>query len=160
MTTLMNERASIGAGSGGAAGCSRPAHARDARALRSGRRPGRPDEATQVYIRTIVAKWNNQRALDKIRRVGCPAPSVDREAVPDPQPAGLHRMGLEGLGPRMIADSGEWGMYAFPKMFMGVPGMRVAGGTDEIMHNIVAERCSGCRRTPGSTRRRRSVSSM
>ena len=53
------------------------------------------------------------------------------------------------LGPRMVADSGEWGAYAFSKMLTGVPGMRVAGGTDEIMKNIVAERVLGLPKDPG-----------
>jgi acyl-CoA dehydrogenase len=34
-------------------------------------------------------------------------------------------------------------------MLCGVPGMRVAGGTDEIMKNIVAERVLGLPKDPG-----------
>ena len=32
---------------------------------------------------------------------------------------------------------------------LGVPGMRVAGGTDEVMKNIVAERVLGLPKDPG-----------
>ena len=53
------------------------------------------------------------------------------------------------LGPRLAADSGEWGTYAWHEFLLGVPGMRVAGGTDEIMRNIVGERVSwASRRSP------------
>ena len=53
------------------------------------------------------------------------------------------------LGPRLTADGGEWGAYAFSQMLTGVPGMRVAGGTDEVMRNIVAERVLGLPKDPG-----------
>lgn len=53
------------------------------------------------------------------------------------------------LGPRITADTGEWGTYAWSKMLLGVPGMRVAGGTDEIMKNIIAERVLGLPKDPG-----------
>jgi alkylation response protein AidB-like acyl-CoA dehydrogenase len=47
------------------------------------------------------------------------------------------------LGPRLIADSGEWGTFAWAEFVLGVPGVRVAGGTDEIQRNIVGERVLG-----------------
>ena len=33
------------------------------------------------------------------------------------------------LGPELVADSGAWGTYAWSQYLLGVPGMRVAGGT-------------------------------
>jgi alkylation response protein AidB-like acyl-CoA dehydrogenase len=54
----------------------------------------------------------------------------------------------EMLGPRMVADTGEWGTYAWSEFVLGVPGMRVAGGTDEIMRNIVGERVLGLPKEP------------
>jgi alkylation response protein AidB-like acyl-CoA dehydrogenase len=53
------------------------------------------------------------------------------------------------LGPRMVADTGEWGTYAWNKFLLGVPGMRVAGGTDEVLRNIVSERVLGMPKEPG-----------
>lgn len=47
------------------------------------------------------------------------------------------------LGCRMTADTGEWGTYAWCSYFLGVPGMRIGGGTDEIQRNILAERVLG-----------------
>ena len=52
------------------------------------------------------------------------------------------------LGPRMIADTGEWGTYAWNEFVLGVPGMRIAGGTDEVMRNIVGERVLGLPKEP------------
>jgi alkylation response protein AidB-like acyl-CoA dehydrogenase len=47
------------------------------------------------------------------------------------------------LGSRLVADTGEWGMYAWAEHVLGAPGYRIAGGSDEIQHNIIAERVLG-----------------
>jgi alkylation response protein AidB-like acyl-CoA dehydrogenase len=48
----------------------------------------------------------------------------------------------------LTADSGEWGTYAWGEHVLGAPGYRIAGGTDEIQHNILAERVLGLPREP------------
>jgi alkylation response protein AidB-like acyl-CoA dehydrogenase len=52
------------------------------------------------------------------------------------------------LGLRLTADTGEWGTYAWSELILGVPGVRVAGGTDEVMKNIVGERVLGLPKEP------------
>jgi alkylation response protein AidB-like acyl-CoA dehydrogenase len=47
------------------------------------------------------------------------------------------------LGPLLAADTGTWGTYAWSEYVNGVPGFRIAGGTDEVQRNIVAERALG-----------------
>ena len=44
------------------------------------------------------------------------------------------------LGARLVADSGEWGTYAWGEHLLGAPGYRIAGGSDEVQRNIVGER--------------------
>ncbi|SNQ46573.1 putative acyl-CoA dehydrogenase FadE17 [Frankia canadensis] len=56
------------------------------------------------------------------------------------------------LGPRLIADTGEWGTFAWTTLVLGVPGIRVSAGTDEIMKNILAERVLGLPREPSPAR--------
>jgi len=53
------------------------------------------------------------------------------------------------LGPRLIADTGEWGTYAWNDHVLGAPGYRIAGGSDEIQRTIIAERVLGL---PGDVR--------
>ena len=53
------------------------------------------------------------------------------------------------LGPRLTADTGEWGTFAWAKFLCGTPGMRIAGGTDEVLRNIVGERVLGLPKEPG-----------
>jgi len=152
LTTLMNERASIGAGGGGGGGgltSPRRIHAmlehfglaNDAVVV---------DQAIRIYSQFMVARWTNQRALDKIKAGALPGPelSTAKLSLTNNLKAYSEWMG-QVLGPRIIADTGEWGTYAWSKMLLGVPGMRVAGGTDEIMKNIVAERVLGLPKDPG-----------
>jgi alkylation response protein AidB-like acyl-CoA dehydrogenase len=47
------------------------------------------------------------------------------------------------LGPRLTADTGEWGTFAWTAHVLGAPGYRIAGGSDEIQRNIIGERVLG-----------------
>jgi alkylation response protein AidB-like acyl-CoA dehydrogenase len=47
------------------------------------------------------------------------------------------------LGPRLAADTGEWGTFAWTGHVLGAPGYRIAGGSDEVQRNIIAERMLG-----------------
>jgi alkylation response protein AidB-like acyl-CoA dehydrogenase len=47
------------------------------------------------------------------------------------------------LGSALVADTGEWGEFAWGEHVLGAPGYRLAGGTDEVQRNIVAERVLG-----------------
>jgi alkylation response protein AidB-like acyl-CoA dehydrogenase len=54
------------------------------------------------------------------------------------------------LGAELGADSGRWGTWAWTEHLLGAPGYRIAGGTDEIQRNILAERVLGLPREPRS----------
>ena len=47
------------------------------------------------------------------------------------------------LGPALIADTGEWGTFAWGEHVLGAPGYRIAGGSDEVQRNIIGERVLG-----------------
>jgi alkylation response protein AidB-like acyl-CoA dehydrogenase len=80
------------------------------------------------------------------------------ENPPPPTMAGkLHGAAVNGqlvpllgevLGPRLVADSGAWGAYAWAEYVLSTPGMRIGGGTDEIVRTTVAERVLGLPREP------------
>ena len=58
------------------------------------------------------------------------------------------------LGPRLTADTGEWGTFAWAAHVTGAPGYRIAGGSDEVQRNIIGERVLGL---PGEPRVDRDV---
>jgi acyl-CoA dehydrogenase len=152
LTTLMNERSSIGAGSGGG-GLGIASVTRLAEMLKHfglADSAVHRDELMDIYTRYQVAKLTNQRALDRIKAGQLPGPemSISKMALTD----NLQRTGAfvaKVLGPRMIADTGEWGTFAWSQFVCGTPGMRIAGGSDEVLRNIVGERVLGLPKEPG-----------
>jgi alkylation response protein AidB-like acyl-CoA dehydrogenase len=61
----------------------------------------------------------------------------------------------ELLGPRLVADTGKPGTFAWSEHLLGAPGYRIAGGTEEIQRNIIARACPGP--APRAPAARRSV---
>ena len=150
LTTLMNERASIGGGGGGAGGIG------SARLIELMRHLGKEDDpiarqaVVDIFINSKVSSYTSLRAMAKIKAGQLPGPEMSIAKLSLTQ--NLQRItNLVGmlLGPRLVADSGEWGTYAWSELVLGVPGMRVAGGTDEIMRNIIGERVLGLPKEPG-----------
>jgi alkylation response protein AidB-like acyl-CoA dehydrogenase len=100
----------------------------------------------EVHLR--VARYHQQRmqAVPPERLVG-PEGAIDKLMVS----ANLTRLGEAAtalLGPRLAADSGEWGTYAWAALVLGAPGMRLGGGTDEVLKTMLAERLLGLPREP------------
>jgi len=150
LTTLMNERASIG---GGGAGGGATSTTRLIELLRHLGKEGDPvlrQRVADVYINAQVAKYTNQRAMAKIKAGGLPGPemSIAKLSLTNNMTRVANLLSL-ALGPKLIADTGEWGTFAWSELVLGIPGMRVAGGTDEIMRNIVGERVLGLPKEPG-----------
>ena len=151
LTTLMNERAAIGAGGGGGGGIN--LYARVVEMVRHyglGDDPVVRDRLADLIIHSRVSGYNNQRAMDKIKAGQMPGPELSIAKL-----AGTMNMRRLGdfvshvLGPKLIADTGEWGTFSWGQLLLGVPGMKVAGGTDEVMKNIVGERVLGLPKDSG-----------
>ncbi|MFM8974040.1 MAG: acyl-CoA dehydrogenase family protein [Actinomycetota bacterium] len=144
LTTLMNERASIGGGGGGAGTMSMARLLGLARFLEVDDDPIVRQGLADIFIRGAVARYTNLRASAKIRAGQLPGPemSIGKLALTENLTRTSQLLG-EMLGPRLAADSGEWGTYAWSEFVLGTPGMRIAGGSDEVMRNIVGERVLG-----------------
>jgi alkylation response protein AidB-like acyl-CoA dehydrogenase len=152
LTTLMNERASIGSGSGGG-GMGVASITRLSQMLNHFGLADNPvlrDELMALHAHFTVAKWTGQRGMDKVKAGQLPGPEMSIGKLALTQ--NLTRVGelvSKVLGPRMVADTGEWGTYAWAEFVCGTPGMRIAGGSDEVMRNIVGERVLGLPKEPG-----------
>ena len=55
------------------------------------------------------------------------------------------------LGPRLVADVGD-GSYRWIEHYLGAPGYRIAGGSDEVQRTIIAERLLGLPPEPRADR--------
>lgn len=151
LTTLMHERAAIGGGivsaAAGALGAERLIDL--LRHLGKNTDPLMRQRLADIYIHTKVADYTNQRAMAKIRAGQLPGPelSVAKLALTDNMRRVSELVSI-ALGPRLCADTGEWGTWAWSELVLGIPGMRLAGGTDEVMKNIIGERVLGLPKEP------------
>jgi acyl-CoA dehydrogenase len=152
LTTLMNERAAIGGGGAGVGSLSFTRFRELAIHLGADDDPVVRQRLADIYIRFAVARYTNQRAMAKVRAGQLPGPemSIGKLVLTQNMQLAAQTLG-ELLGPRLVADTGEWGTYAWSELVCGIPGMRVAGGTDEIMRNIVGERVLGLPKEPRGT---------
>ena len=149
LTTLMNERAAIGGGLGGSSSGAMNRVAEMARHLGVSDDPVVRQQLADVYINGQVARYTNLRATAKLRAGQLPGPELSILKLSLTQNFQRLSNALSSiLGPRLTADTGEWGTYAWSEFVLGIPGMRVAGGTDEVMRNIVGERVLGLPKEP------------
>ena len=124
LTTLMNERAAIGAG--GAGGATIGVTARIIEMVRHYGLDTDPivrNDLAALVAANRVASYTNQRAMDRIKQGQLPGPelSIAKLALT----TNMRRMSefvARVLGPRLIADSGEWGTYAWTRSCSASPG--------------------------------------
>jgi len=151
LTTLMNERAAIGAGGAGGSGMVSTARLTELlRHYASASDPILRQQLVDLHVKLTVARLTNQRALDKIKAGQAPGPELTtaKLALTQNMTAAADFVAAV-LGPRLTADTGEWGSFAWNQFVLGTPGMRIAGGSDEVLRNIISERVLGLPKEPG-----------
>lgn len=107
-----------------------------------------------LYIQLRAEDQLNRRAAARLDAGSEPGPSESIGKLVWSQ--NLTRIGdfmSELLGPRIAADTGEWGTYAWTQHLLGAPGFRIAGGSDEIQRNIIGERVLGLPKEPATERK-------
>ena len=145
ITTLMNERLSLGAGGMGG-------RFRDLmRLARESRRNGKPaiqDSAVRqkladIYIRSKGIQYTGYRALSALSRGDTPGPEGSiGKAVGAPLLQEIAAFATELQGPMggLLDRAAAPQEASWQEAYLSAPGMRIAGGTDEILKNIIAER--------------------
>jgi acyl-CoA dehydrogenase len=148
ITTLMNERVSIGSGTSGS-------RIRDIfRLAQDCRRNGRPaiedgsvrQRLADAFITSKGLQYTSYRILSALSRGGTPGPegSISKAVgAPFGQQLSAFALELQGamgglLDPALSPQEAIW-----QETYLGSPGLRIAGGTDEVLRNIIAERVLG-----------------
>ena len=153
LTTLMNERASIGAGG---AGVNFDLAYKLAQRINLDDAPAIEDKAVRAkladwYVQESGLKYTGYRTLSALSRGEIPGPeSSIGKAVGAPKTQDMASFCMDLLemagaisDPDLAEEAGLIQMT-----YMGSPGGRIAGGTDEIMLNILAERVLGMPQEP------------
>ncbi len=148
ITTLMNERLAIGAGSGGV-------NFRSvfnlAQKVSINDRPAIEDSAVRArlahwYCQEAGLKYTNFRTLSALSRGETPGPENSiSKLVGAPKTQDMANFAMDLMDMTGAIRDPELSEQAalFQESYMTIPGMRIAGGTDEVMANIVAERVLG-----------------
>ncbi len=154
LTTLMNERASIGAGGGGVS-YSRVKEL--AETVFIGDKLAIEDSAVRAklaswYVQEAGLKYTAYRTLSALSRGDIPGPEnsigklVGAVKSQDMASFAIDLLEQEGIVRDKAFDENFGSL--FQDTYMAIPGLRIAGGTDEIMANIIAERVLGLPQEP------------
>ena len=153
LTTLMNERAAIGGGFGQMDALLAMSVAQE---VEIDGRPALEDSAVRAkianwYVQESGLKYTGYRSLTALSRGELPGPenSIGKlVGAPKMQAMASYLMDLldasGAIADKVLAAKAGIIQHAY----MGAPGLRIAGGTDEIMANIIAERVLGLPQEP------------
>ena len=145
ITTLMNERASIGGGGG--AGDPVAELIRLAQEIEIDGKPALEDASVRqqiadFYVKRKGIQYTGYRTLTALSQGKIPGPEsslgklVGAKLMQDMGSFGMDLAGVAGsLNKKSAPGEGSW-----QAQFLGAPGLRIAGGTDEILRNIISER--------------------
>jgi alkylation response protein AidB-like acyl-CoA dehydrogenase len=147
ITTLMNERLAVGSAGG-------PDFAdifRLAQNIEINDQPAIKDSAIRDKLATWYCetnglkftKFRTQSALSRGETPGAEASIAKIVSARKLQDIGSFGMDLMEMGGIMMDEDVMLEDGMFQGAFLGAPGLRIAGGTDEILRNIIAERVLG-----------------
>jgi alkylation response protein AidB-like acyl-CoA dehydrogenase len=156
ITTLMNERVAVGGNLSPDAGDL----LRFARTLQTEQGPAVADRAVRDrladwYVQSEGLRLTAARIRTALSKGQTPGPEASIfKVVSASKTQDLSDLALDLVGPGgalMLEENGDaaGGQPAFTTGFLYTPGIRIAGGTDEILRNIIAERVLGL---PGDIR--------
>ncbi len=154
LTTLMHERLAVGGGTGGGLDVAqlmilaRQLELEDGPAIKNA---AVREKLADWYVRSAGLRWTTMRTMTALSQGKQPGPeaSIAKIVVASKlQDLSAFAMDLEGEAGILTGDEAPMG-GAFQGGWLSSPGLRIAGGTDEILRNIIAERVLGL---PGDIR--------
>ena len=153
LTTLMNERASIGGG-GSAVGFD--SVFKLAQQVTIDDKPAIEDSSVRAklaswYCQESGLRFTGYRSMTALSKGAIPGPenSIGKlVGAPKTQDMASFAIDLMEASGAIWDDDFAVDAGMFQAAYMGIPGLRIAGGTDEIMANIIAERVLGLPQEP------------
>ena len=153
LTPWMNERAAIGGGFGQMDVALAMAVAQK---VEIDGRPALEDASVRArlanwYVQESGLKYTGYRSLTALSRGALPGPenSIGKlVGAPKMQAMSSYLMDLLEASGAITDESLATEAGIIQRAYMGAPGLRIAGGTDEIMANIIAERVLGLPQEP------------
>jgi alkylation response protein AidB-like acyl-CoA dehydrogenase len=148
MVTLMNERLSVGGGGSGSGHRRMLKLASDISTLTglASKDNGLREKIADWYVQAEGLKYTTYRTMTALSRGQTPGPEssiakvVSATVMQDMANTALELEDQFGI----ISDPAYAPLAgAFQNALMAAPGLRIAGGTDEILRNIIAERVLG-----------------
>ncbi|MCB8957743.1 MAG: acyl-CoA dehydrogenase family protein [Nocardioides sp.] len=147
LTTLMSERLSLGGG-GTEIGPGAAAVVRHVAARLPDLSPDRQALARQrlgrAYVDSLAIRYTGYRQLSKISKGELPGPEASAGKLAGTRVA----LDLADLAVRVLGDDAAYaatadGVRTWQDLQAVLPGMAIAGGTDEVLRNIIGERVLG-----------------
>jgi alkylation response protein AidB-like acyl-CoA dehydrogenase len=147
LTTLMNERVAIG-GAGGDLGVAVEKLAAHARDRLPGLEPDRQVVARQALGRAVVellaTRYTGYRRFTVLSKGGLPGPEAGAGKLAGTAAARLAAdAGVRLLGDEAVYATTADGDDTWQRTQAYLPGLAIAGGTDQVLRNILGERVLG-----------------
>jgi alkylation response protein AidB-like acyl-CoA dehydrogenase len=147
LTTLMSERLSLGGG-GTAIGPKPEAVARHVAehlgALSADRQALARQALGRGYVAALGARYTGYRQLSKLSRGELPGPEASAGKLSGTRAArDLTDLAVRVLGPDALVATTRDGDGTWPNAQAVLPGMAIAGGSDQVLRNIIGERVLG-----------------
>jgi alkylation response protein AidB-like acyl-CoA dehydrogenase len=148
ITTLMNERVAIGSGGGGGGRGSVQDLIDLARDRDLHTDPVVRQRLANLYIKSRIAKFAGMRTLTAASQGKVPGPEGSIGKLFGSQMlTEIGALAIDIIGPAALARVDE--RYRWHQPLLGAPAAHIAGGSDEVMKNIIGERVLGL---PGEPR--------
>ena len=147
LTTLMSERLSLGGGGTdiGASAATVVGHvAAHLDDLPEGRQALARQQLGRSYVGALANRYTGYRLLSKLSKGELPGPEASAGKLSGTQVArDLADLAVRVLGDDAVYADGPDGVSGWQELQAGLPGMAIAGGTNEVLRNIIGERVLG-----------------
>ena len=150
ITTLMNERLAVGdAGGPDVDDAFKWAKTQDSHGEPILNNRAARESIADWYCETKGLKNTKLRTMSALSKGDTPGPEASiTKIVSANKLQDIGNFGIDSLDMAGMLKTDNQEIKSFQNAWLGAPGMRIAGGTDEILRNIIAERVLGLPQDP------------